>query len=458
MIFRFLQSLLGLSDTKLKSELGLLVDTDIWIKASNQIRQIEKNAKTRQQELQVEKKVRTEERNKQELQCQYSNQGLATMLEENERLTTKYLQLLNSSTTANSNGFMKGNALALESEMDADEMRSWMFKSVDELQCEVDRIRQDMEMWMKDKIEPLSRNVSQSNNEKWQTLQDIESRIQQGREVIAKASSTMISLQNTTLSLQERLKVLGNQKSDCFRKIHPLWQFVFGFNESGRPADQEMYQPLNQSHYQSLFEKAMHEFKSLDIEKEKGKQAIQKIRELYDRNMVSSLQMNDRNRDNVNEKVGQDSKNLNTCPSCGHELSQAAMEDRLSNLERELLQLDEQWISCQQQYQHQKKILEAVQEISKHQALLQQYCIRLEECERDLQHQYSLTLEQNKKMNEGQLIVNRLTTLKNSTKEQFEKKEKDMEDLLKQWKATVEHQRMREKNLRLLLEKVIILF
>lgn len=57
----FLQSLLGLSDVKLKSELAGLVDIQLWVAAQQDVKQREKTAKTRLAEILVENRMREDE-------------------------------------------------------------------------------------------------------------------------------------------------------------------------------------------------------------------------------------------------------------------------------------------------------------------------------------------------------------------------------------------------------------
>jgi hypothetical protein len=56
-----LQSLLGLTDVKFKSELSFLVDTAIWVRSTNDVRTRERADKARANELAVEMRVRGEE-------------------------------------------------------------------------------------------------------------------------------------------------------------------------------------------------------------------------------------------------------------------------------------------------------------------------------------------------------------------------------------------------------------
>ena len=316
--------MLGLSDTKLKSELASLIDMELWTAALTDVRNHEKKEKDTCKEMIMEAKLREEEIKRANLQ-----------LENNELKASNILLKLNDTRNQADIEFKQTKSL-LVSEFGND-------TSVN-LSKTYQNCIKEVKNWETTKIEPLYEKLHSIMSDKADSTINLSNTISSIRESLAHTKGILSSTENTIKSLQQRIKLLESQyrtlennRMDC-KKIYEI-----KYTNLSKTTTTIIQQKLLEFKDIKSYMEILNIVKDIYLaeymsNKNKYEMACSSLENLEKVDIISSRNNHDNvlaskltTDSNTNMKVTNANANgidTDGCPTCGQPLQQAARKQR----------------------------------------------------------------------------------------------------------------------------------
>lgn len=307
-----LQSLLGLTDTKLKSELSALVDTRIWTLASQDVRSRERADKARAAELKVEIRVRGEE-----------SVRVKATLEDSINLVRR---LEGDLSTA------KEKASAQTGQFKSAIVGKFGNETLESLTSLYENIQKDTQSIQKDTVDKLRKELLESIRSRNQKLVGFDQDITSVRENIVHIKSSLNSTSNSRTNLIKKLQLVDQQKQSLSVNLKNLTSLLSlqNQNNSNYNTTLKLVTDLEGLSRKNL-DTTISALASINVRKNTTELSIIRLQESI-RNKAS----------NATSDANCTGHNSENCPTCGQEIVAEARQIREKELQEELLLINEE--------------------------------------------------------------------------------------------------------------------
>jgi len=307
-----LQSLLGLTDTKLKSELSALVDTRIWTLTSQDVRSRERGDKARAAELKVEIRIRGEEA-----------QRVKATLEDSMNLVRRLEGEL---------AVSKERAFAEAGRFKSTLEGKFGNETLESLTTLYDKIQKEAQSTQKDTVENLRKELLEYMRTRNQKLVSFDQEIASVRESIIHIRSSSNSTVSTRAGLIKKLQLVDQQRQSLVTNLKNLTQLI----------DVQFQSNYNNS-LQQVNEMESVTRKELDA----SVTAYAAINFRKNTTQISITRLQESSKNITNTRLNDatcSSHNAENCPTCGQEMVIGAREKREKELQEELIIINEEQI------------------------------------------------------------------------------------------------------------------
>lgn len=310
-----MQSLLGLTDVRLKSELSLLVNTEIWTVALQDVRARDKEARSKVQELIIEKRVRNEELIR-------VDSDLISAEATNERLKQEYEKA--AAKAAEEMGLHKAALSTVYGNQSIDSLKEELITNSAQtckLQTEADCMRRDLMQATREKTGRLKLYIDRVNNL---------------REQIAQLTATQIAKHSALSGLQSKINQMSSQLKNSIQARDNLREKIL--NSFSHLASQSLEEILEIARFRA--DSTRSELSLTDLKIVTTKTALGRVQEL-----LKGL-----SKTGSTGGVDHDCKFIEgSCPTCGQDLPLNMTQQREKELKADLLELTARrnTISCE---------------------------------------------------------------------------------------------------------------
>lgn len=295
--FLLLQSLLGLTDVKLKQELSALVDTSLWVTASQDVRSRERSIRTKLQELSVEARLRKEEFGRAESSVNAANStlnGFQAELEAAQRRASE-IPLTNVSITD-----LNTNLSATQ-------------KAIDEFASSI--------------LDPLKLSTRELTSHKENALAEVDKAVNELRVKVTKHQTERSAAATSAAVQQKKLDQIVAQEANSTKLVDQLSRNITMLSAS----DAVSFDPsvLRQAH-----ETVLSELASVSLRIDAAHTSLERLRELG--MVVAAHAGDDKAALSANHSAHSHSQGDEECPTCGQEMPQESRARREAELQSAL--------------------------------------------------------------------------------------------------------------------------
>ena len=305
-----LQSLLGLTDTKLKSELSALVDTRIWSLASQDVRARERADKARATELKVEIRVRGEE----------SVRVKATLEDSMNLVRRLEVELFTAKEKASAQSGQFKSAIVGKFGNETLETMSSLYENV----------QKDAQMIQKDTVDKLRKELLESIRSRNQKLVGFDQNITSIRENMIHIKSSLNSTSNSRANLIKKLQLVDQQRQSLSVNLKNLTNLLSlqTQSNSNHNVTLKLVTDLEGTSRKDL-DVTISSLASINVRKNTTELSIIRLQESI-KNKAYNATCNEHNSEN--------------CPTCGQEIVAGARQIREKELQEEILLVNEEQI------------------------------------------------------------------------------------------------------------------
>ena len=334
-----LQSLLGLTDIKLKSEMSLLVDTELWTTALQDVKARDRACKTRVNEITVEERMRKQEilRTKESVEESINKHRLLQQKRDSdiEKLKTE-LGEVNSTKTLEYNG------------------TATILKDINSKKALLSEHKTDV-------LDPLiERSMMRSSSKLDDTLVAVDKCINTINERIFEIKTSLASLQNSSYTLSKKSEMLNENITEVIRFINTSVSKYFMLAGGAKANVATFTNPLTEEDVELLtglttngvikmkekYDDALRRYASVDSELKQSTKSLHALASVTD-----CMEGNDTNNDN--------------CPTCGQPLLAETREDRQEGMKANIKHLKIELLSLDKERNSTKNALNELEELRK---------------------------------------------------------------------------------------------
>lgn len=398
--------MLGLTDVKLKSELSLLVDTEIWTNAAQDIRIREKTMKQRSTEIDVEYRLRLEEIDN--INTSISNIGLTIelLIAERNNKTIEFLQLQN---------------LTVNNAIDSGTNYANIYFSSEEMSAELTRLNKNVEELQTNKLQSIQNLIMQTTREKFASTTLLRQELSSINELKSNSNMTIRRNNESKITLERKLNDVMNQRNTYNKNISVIINHINEslsldknnylqlYKDSQKYSDLFQLLPFKTVHdiidnteiFRKVYHISVEQLASIDVKiqyNQKARNGLVDI-DISINNKNSSAFSKDANTDCHEHKVTE-------CPTCGQEMPLDIRIQREKELSADLL-------IYKREQQELSKFVDILKKINNYS---QRLCSAQQQMSTFADREKEISIELQQIVEGTKLLTNRMLTIENDYK------------------------------------------